>query len=66
MKRIAILGCENSHADAFLRFIKEKEEFSDVAVVGVYSDDTAAAEALNEKYGVPKYLSRDSCDDISS
>ena len=53
MKRIAILGCENSHADAFLRFIKEKEEFSDVAVVGVYSDDTAAAEALNAKYGVP-------------
>jgi hypothetical protein len=26
MKRIAILGCENSHADAFLKCIKEKEK----------------------------------------
>ena len=26
MKRIAILGCENSHANAFLKFIKEKED----------------------------------------
>lgn len=53
MKKIAILGCENSHADAFLTFIKEKEEFSDVEVVGVYSDDTAAAQKLNEKFGAP-------------
>ncbi len=53
MKKIAILGCENSHADAFLAFIKEKEEFSDVEVVGVYSDDAAAAQKLNEKFGAP-------------
>jgi predicted dehydrogenase len=53
MKRIAILGCENSHADAFLKFIKEKEEFSDVEVVGVYSDEAEAAEKLNEQFGVP-------------
>ena len=52
MKRIAILGCENSHANAFLKFIKEKEEFSDVEVVGIYSDETEAAEKLNEKFGV--------------
>ena len=53
MKRIAILGCENSHANAFLKFIREKEEFSDVEVVGVYSDDRAAAEKLKESFGVP-------------
>ena len=53
MKRIAILGCENSHANAFLSFIREKEEFSDVEVVGVYSDDTEAAEKLREAFGVP-------------
>ena len=53
MKKIAILGCENSHAKAFLRFIKEKAEFSDVSVIGVYSDDRAAAEKLHEGFGVP-------------
>lgn len=53
MKRIAILGCENSHANAFLKFIKEKEEFCDVEVVGVYSDEAEAAEKLNVQFGVP-------------
>ena len=52
MKRIAILGCENSHADAFLKFIGEKEEFRDIEVVGVYSDDSAASERLKTKFGV--------------
>lgn len=52
MKKIAILGCENSHANAFLKFIKEKEEFSDIEVFGVYSDTREAAEKLNEKFGV--------------
>jgi predicted dehydrogenase len=53
MKRIAILGCENSHANAFLKFIKEKEEFSDVLVVGVYSNEREAAEKLRDQFGVP-------------
>lgn len=53
MKKIAILGCENSHANVFLKFIKENEEFSDLEVVGVYSDQREAAEKLNEKFGVP-------------
>lgn len=53
MKRIAILGCENSHANAFLKFIQEKKEFSDVQVVGVYSDQREAAEKLREQFGVP-------------
>lgn len=53
MKRIAILGCENSHANAFLTAVREMKEFSDVEVVGVYSDDEAAAKKLQEKYSVP-------------
>ena len=53
MKKIAILGCENSHADSFLKFIRNKEEFSDIEVVGVYSDDTAAAEKLHAQFNVP-------------
>ena len=69
MYRIAILGCENSHADIFLNYVIKdkviKEEvkdaygdlikedlYSDVEVVGVYSDDTEAAMKLNEQYGV--------------
>ena len=53
MKKIAILGCENSHADSFLKFIRNKEEFSDIEIVGVYSDDTAAAEKLRAQFNVP-------------
>ena len=51
MKKIAILGCENSHANNFLKFIKTKEEFKDIEVIGVYSDDLPAAEKLREKFG---------------
>ena len=53
MKKIAILGCENSHADSFLKFIRTKEEFSDVEVVGIYSDEAAATTKLSNQFGVP-------------
>lgn len=52
MKKIAILGCENSHANSFLDFIFNVEKYSDIEVVGVYSNEPAASKALNEKYGV--------------
>ena len=52
-KKIVILGCENSHANAFLGFIRDKEEFSDVEVIGVYSHEREAAVKLNEQFGVP-------------
>ena len=52
MKKIVILGCENSHADTFLGFIKNDEKYKDVEVIGVYSTDAGAAEKLSEKYGV--------------
>ena len=52
MKKIVILGCENSHADIFLGFMKGNENYADLQVAGVYSDDKTAAEKLAEKYGV--------------
>lgn len=53
MYKIAILGCENSHANCFLDFIIKDKKYPDVEVVGVYSDDREAAEKLNATYGVP-------------
>lgn len=53
MKRIAILGCENSHAATFLDFIFNTDKYKDVEVVGVYSNEPQASAALNEKFGVP-------------
>ena len=46
MKKIVILGCENSHADKFLNLIKNTPDYPDIEVIGVYSDERAAAEKL--------------------
>ncbi|MBO5925973.1 MAG: Gfo/Idh/MocA family oxidoreductase [Clostridia bacterium] len=53
MKKIAILGCENSHADSFLTNIKKKRKFRDVEVVGIYSDERDAVEKLHKTFGAP-------------
>ena len=52
MFKIAILGCENSHANNFLAQIYEEKLYDDVEVVGVYSNEPAAAEKLKERFGV--------------
>jgi len=52
MYNIAILGCENTHANTFLEFIKNDKDFTDVCVAGVYSDDIEAAKKLADLYGV--------------
>ena len=52
MKKIIILGCENSHANSFLNFIRDNSKYSDVQVLGVYSDDAPAAQKLADEYGV--------------
>ena len=52
MKKIAILGCENSHANSFLDFIYNTNDYPEIEVVGVYSNEPAAAKALCEKFGV--------------
>ena len=53
MKKVVILGCENSHANNFLKFIKNRPEFSNIEIVGVYSDEEAPPKKLSEEYGVP-------------
>ena len=50
MYKLAILGCENSHADNFLSLIRSEK--LDIEAVGVYSHVPEAAEKLSEKYGV--------------
>ena len=35
MKNIAILGCENSHANTFLHFLQNDPAYADVNVIGV-------------------------------
>lgn len=51
-KKIAILGCENSHANSFLKFVIKDKSYDDVEFVGVYSDDIAAAKKLSDEFGV--------------
>lgn len=52
MYKIAILGCENSHANAFLDFLIKEKMFEDIEVVGVYSDEPEAMAKLKDEYGV--------------
>lgn len=52
MYKVAILGCENSHANSFLDAVINKKIVEDVEFVGVYSEDRAAAEKLNDLFGV--------------
>ncbi len=51
MYNVVILGCENSHANAFLN-LKKEGKFLDVNFIGVYSNDTLAAKKLSEEFGV--------------
>ncbi len=52
MKKVVILGCENSHAKSFLDFIYQNPNYADVQVVGIYSEEENACASLREKYGV--------------
>ena len=53
MKKIVILGCENSHANTFLGFMRDDEKYKDVECIGVYSHDAEAAKKLSDEFGVP-------------
>lgn len=55
MFKVAILGCENSHANIFLNALYNDKLVTDVEIVGVYGYDpidTNAAQKLHEKFGV--------------
>ena len=44
--KIAILGVENSHADAFGKLVKEDPKYKDIEIVGIYSDDEEATKRI--------------------
>ena len=44
--KIAILGVENSHADAFGKLVKENEKYKDIEIVGIYSDEEDAVKRI--------------------
>jgi len=52
MYKVAILGSENSHADAFLDIVIKRKRVTDVEIVGVYSDEPDKTKKQHEKYGV--------------
>lgn len=52
MYKVAILGCENSHAGNFLKAVVKEKIVTDVEFVGVYSYDAEAAQKLSDEYGV--------------
>ncbi len=51
MFKIAILGCENSHANSFLGQLRDGRH-PDMTVVGVYSDEEAPCQKLHDEFGV--------------
>lgn len=53
MFRVAILGCENSHANAFLKAVIKDKIVDDIEFVGVYSDEPELVGWIPEEYGVP-------------
>ncbi len=53
VKKVVILGCENSHAAKFLSILTAEARFADIKVIGVYSEEREAADKLNAEYGVP-------------
>lgn len=58
MKKVVLLGCENSHVNTFLNFIKEGN-YNDIEVIGAYSEDKEAMQKLYDTYGVPMMNSYD-------
>ena len=59
MYKIAILGCENTHANSFLRQIYKKGRHTDIEVIGIYSDEEEPCQKLHEEFGVPVMKSYD-------
>ena len=53
MYKIAILGCENTHANSFLRQIYVKGKHTDIEVIGIYSEEEEPCRKLHEQFGIP-------------
>ena len=52
MFRFAILGCENSHANRFLKYVVTEKLFDDMEVAGIWSDEPEAMSKLACEFGV--------------
>ena len=59
MKKIAILGCENSHANKFLNYVIKESLYPDIEIAGVWSDEPDAVKKLVDEYGVYAMTSPD-------
>lgn len=59
MFKTVILGCENSHADTFLDLVANDPGFSEIQVVGIYSDEQESTKKLHDRFGVPVMSSYD-------
>ena len=54
MKKIVMLGCENSHVKTFLKIMQQNPDaYRDVEVVGVYSHEREEALKMQDAFGVP-------------
>ena len=54
MKKIVMLGCENSHVKTFLTIMKNNpEKYREIEVIGVYSEDEAAMAQVCDAFAVP-------------
>ena len=66
MKKIVMLGCENSHVNTFLSIMKDNPaKYGDIEVIGVYSEDTAAMEQVCAAFDVPAMKSCDEAVDTA-
>lgn len=59
MFKVALLGIENSHANAFVEFVQEGL-YPEVEIVGAYSPDKEALDYFTDKYKIAKMPSYDS------
>ena len=53
--KVAILGTENSHADAFAQLIRDDADFADITLVGAYGYDAQANQRLKDKGLVTRF-----------
>ena len=63
MYKVAILGCENSHANSFIKHIQEN--ITDIEILGVYSHEEEAMQKLHDEFGVYMMKSYDEFVDVA-
>ncbi len=59
MYRVGIIGCENSHAAAFIDVFSQNAEYSDIKVVYAWSAYPEACDKLKSKYGDVEIITPD-------